>query len=306
MGHRNIQFSGHVIDSESDHGHSYLHPDPCIFYTSSANFPQPNIHSMVPPPGNQCNFNFHPIPERHDNNAWFYGMPPYNGIQSQHPTDNLDLGVASSSHYNPYSATPSGIRDFPVHANHGARDQPSLSSYCLNILYMDGVGGSFKRMNAEVAPLSYTLAGPSSSVAPSTARLAESDVTRTDAAPFLQPEYGGKDRASVVEGGSLRCVGNKSGMVGPASVLPHSKGHVIQGNYVATPVHLSGNPWLDMSFGANNGDVGAFAWSQSPNLPSVHGNYSPHPLIRVVFHIFTSLKNVNKSSLILGKPNTKD
>ncbi|KAI3457406.1 hypothetical protein Pfo_014069 [Paulownia fortunei] len=287
MGHRNIQFTGHMIDLEADQGHSHRHPDPCIFYASVANFPQHNIHSVVPAPGNQCNFNFHPIPERHDN-ALFYGMPAYNGAQPQHPAANLDLAVAApSGHYNPYLAPPSGIRDFPVQINHGAHDQLSLSSthgivgiptdsYCRNIPYLDGVRGSFKRKNAEGAPLNYQYqnasAGPSSSVAPVTARPAESEITQTDAASFLPPEYGGNDPASIVESGSLRSVRNRARMIGPESVLAHNTSHVIQGNYVAPPVQLPNNPRLDMNFGSNNGDIGTFAWTQSPNLPYVHAS----------------------------------
>lgn len=288
MGHRSIQFTGHMIDLEGDQGHSQRHPDPCIFYASVSNFPQPNLQSVVPAPGNQCNFNFHPISERHDN-AVFYGMPPYNGVQPQYPAANLDLAVtAPSGHYNPYLAPSSGTRDFPVQVNHGALDQFSLSttqrivglppeSYCRNIPCMDGVRGSFKRKNAEGAPNYFQYqnasAGPSSCVTPMTARPAELDITQANAAAFLPPEYGVNDPASIVESGSLRSVRNGAGMIGPQSVPAHNASHVIQGNYIAPSVLLPSNHWLDMNFGANNGDSGTFAWVQSPNLPYVHGNY---------------------------------
>ncbi|KAL0320636.1 UNVERIFIED_CONTAM: hypothetical protein Sradi_5325100 [Sesamum radiatum] len=205
MGHRNTQFTGHMIDMETDQqGHSHLHPEPCIFYRSAASFPQPNIHSVVPAQGNQCNFNFHHIPERHDNGL-FYGVPHLNSVQPQHPATNLELAVATpSGHYNPYLAPPSGIRDFPVQVNHGANDQLSLSSthrfvgiptdsYGRSLPYMDSIRGSFKRKNAEGFPGNYMYhnasAGPSTSIAPVTATPAESDITLTDAASFLPPEW---------------------------------------------------------------------------------------------------------------------
>ncbi|KAG8386373.1 hypothetical protein BUALT_Bualt03G0142100 [Buddleja alternifolia] len=250
MGHRNTQFTGHMIDSETDpHGHSHLRPEPCIFYGSVSNYAQPNMHPMVPTPANQCNFNFHPLQEHHESTL-FYGMPQYNTGPPQHPPSNLDLAVASSSgHYNPYLAPQSGLRDFPVQVNHGARDQLSVSAThrivgIPNIPYMDGVGGPFKRKNAEGGPASYQYhyasAGPSSSVAPINARPAESDITVMDAASFLPHDYGGNS-------------------------------NLIQGNYVPPPIsQLHGNPWSDMHFAANNGDISTFAWTQAPNLPYAH------------------------------------
>ncbi|KAL0301213.1 UNVERIFIED_CONTAM: putative E3 ubiquitin-protein ligase ZFP1 [Sesamum radiatum] len=287
MGHRNTQFTGHMIDMETDQqGHSHLHPEPCIFYRSAANFPQPNIHSVVPAQGNQCNFNFHHMPERHDNGL-FYGVPHLNSVQPQHPATNLELAVAApSGHYNPYLAPPSGIRDFPVQVNHGANDQLSLSSthrfvgiptdsYGRSLPYMDTIRGSFKRKNAEGFPGSYVYhnasAGPSSSIAPVTATPAESDITLTDAASFLPPEYGGDNLTPVVESSSHRSVRNRPGMIGPESIVAHNATHLIQGTYVAPPVQLPGNPWLDMHLGANNGEIGHFAWPHAP-LPYMHAN----------------------------------
>ncbi|PIN20888.1 hypothetical protein CDL12_06444 [Handroanthus impetiginosus] len=228
MGPRNIQFANHMIDLEADQqGHSHLQPDPCIFYGSVPNFPQPNIHSVIPAPGNQCNFTFHPMPDRQDGTL-FYGMPPYNGVQPQPP--NLDLAVAApSSHYTPYLA-------------------PQSDNYSRNIPYVDGVRGLFKRKNAEWVPSNYhyhnVSAGTSSSVAPVISRPAESDITQTDAAASLLPAE---------------------------SASTHSATHLIQGNYVAQPVQYPGNPWLDMHFGANNGDIGTFAWTQLPYVQGVQG-----------------------------------
>ncbi|KAH6835484.1 hypothetical protein C2S53_003192 [Perilla frutescens var. hirtella] len=286
MGHRNTQFTGHMTDMETDQqGHSHLHPEPCIFYGNIASFPHPSFHSMVPAPGNQGNFNFHHMPERHDSGL-FYGMPQFNGPQHQHPAPNLDLAIAApSGHYNPYMAPPSGIRDFPVQVNHGTHDQLSLSSshrvvgiptdtYTRTIPYMDSIRASFKRKNAEGASGSYQYhnapAGPSSSVAPVTAMTAESDVNLLDPPSFLPPEYGGNDPTLMVESGSQRSARNRLRMVGHESVMAHNTGQLIQGNFAAPPVQLPGNPWLDMHFGTNNGDIGTFAWAHAPTIQYTH------------------------------------
>ncbi|CAI9773516.1 unnamed protein product [Fraxinus pennsylvanica] len=248
-----------------------------------------HVHTVIPPPGNACNFNFHHMPEHHDV-ALFYGMMQYNGVQHQHPhpSSNLDLAVgAPSHHYNPYMVPPSGIRDFPMPMNYGAHDHLSLSgtqgivgiptdSAGRNIPYMDGVRGSFKRKNAEGLPVNYQYhnasAGSSSSVAPTAARPVGSDTTITDAASFLPPECATNDTTSMIESGSHRSVRNRPGMIGSESIAAQNAGHLIQGNYVTQPVHLPGNPWLDMHFSANNDDNGTFAWNQAPNLPYMHAN----------------------------------
>lgn len=301
MGHRNTQFNGHMNDMETDQqGHSHLNSEPCIFYGSLANFPHPSFHSMVPAPGNQGNFNFHHMPERHDS-ALFYGIPQLNGPQHQHPAPNLDLAIAApSGHYNPYLAPPSGIRDFPVQVNHGTHDQLSLTSthrvvgiptdtYTRTIPYMDSLRASFKRKNAEGASGSYQYhnasAGPSSSVAPVTAMTAESDGTLLDPASFLPPEYGGNDPTLIVENGSQRSGRNRLRMVGHESGVAHNTGHLIPGNFAAPPVQLPGNPWLDMHFGTNNCDIGTFAWTHPP-IPYTHdmpasrspGGFLPPPI----------------------------
>ncbi|KAK6132812.1 hypothetical protein DH2020_033455 [Rehmannia glutinosa] len=212
-----------MIDMEADQ-QGRLHPEPCIFYGSVPNFPQPNIHPVVPAAGNHCNFNFHHMPERRDG-ALFYGMP-------QHPATNLDLAIAPpSGHYNPYMA-PHLLLEI------------SLFSYGRSIPYMD----TFKRKNAEGIPGNFQYhnpsAGPSSSAMPS------------------ESEYGGNDPTSMVESGSQVSMRNRPGFMGP---------DLVQGNFVAPPVGLPGNPWLDVHFGANNGDVGSFGWTHAP-LPYVHGN----------------------------------
>lgn len=262
MGHRNTQFTDHRIDAEIDQqGHSHLHPEPCIFYGSVANFPQPN-------------FNFHHVPERYDG-ALLYGMPQLNSVQPRHPATNLDLAIAApSGHYNPYVGPTSGPRDFPVQVNHGAHDHLSLSSshriagiptdnYGRNIPYMDSMRGAFKRKNAEGAPWIYQYhnapAGPSSSVASVNAMPTESDVTLMDSVSFPRHEYGGNDpTSSMIDTGAQISVRNNS--------------HLIPANFVAPPVQLPGNPWLDMHFGANNGDIGTYTWAHAP-LPYAQGNY---------------------------------
>ncbi|XP_073124756.1 probable E3 ubiquitin-protein ligase ZFP1 isoform X2 [Henckelia pumila] len=284
MGHRNTQFTGHVIDLEIyPQGHNHLHPKPCIFYGSVANYPHHNIHPVAAPTiGNRLNFNHHHLPEHQG--GTFYGMPQYDGIPPQRPVVNLDLSVSvsSSSHYNPYLAPPpTGIRDFPVQINHGTFDQFSplssqrivrvpTDSYGRNMPYMDGVGGSFKRNNVEGPPANYqyrnVLADSSSFVVPMTARPAESDVTSTDATSFAPPEYGGNDPTSMVESGSHQNTRNIP------DFQVHNAGPMILGNYVAPSVPLPGNPWFDMHFGANGGDICTFPWAQAPELPFVRAN----------------------------------
>ncbi|PIN16023.1 hypothetical protein CDL12_11319 [Handroanthus impetiginosus] len=236
MGQRNIQFNSHMIDLETDHqGRNNLHPEPCIFYRNVANFPQPSIHSVVPPPGNPCNFNLNHLQEQHDGTL-IYGMQQLNGVPP-HPTTNRDLAVApSSGHYNPYLA-------------------PS-DSYGRNMPYMDAIRGSFKGKFTEGAS-----AGPSSSVRPVTSMSAESGVTVMDAASFLPSEYGANDPTSMVESGSHRSMRNRPGVIGPESILAHNASHLIQGNYVVPPIPLPSNPWLDMHFGVTH----------SP-LPYVHAS----------------------------------
>ncbi|XP_073313869.1 probable E3 ubiquitin-protein ligase ZFP1 isoform X1 [Primulina huaijiensis] len=283
MEHRNTQFTGHMIDLEIyAQGHNHQHPKPCIFYGSVANYPQQNIHPVAPSIRNRPSFNHHHPPEHHG--STFYGMPQYDRIHPQRPFINLDLSVSmsSSGHYNPYLAPPpTGIRDFPVQINHWTYDQFSplssqrivgvpTDSYGRNMSYMDGVGGSFKRNNVEGAQTNYqyhnVLADSSSFVTPMTARPTESDVTSTDATSFAPTEYGGNDPTSIVESGSHQSLRNIP------DFQVHNAGHMIQGNYVAPSVPFPGNPWFDMHFGANNGDICTFPWARAPELPFVHAS----------------------------------
>ncbi|XP_022846157.1 probable E3 ubiquitin-protein ligase ZFP1 isoform X3 [Olea europaea var. sylvestris] len=274
MGHQNTHYSGHSIDLETDQqGQGHLHPKPGLFNGSVAKFPQTSVHTVIPPPGNACNFNIHHMPEHHDV-ALFYGMMQYNGVQHQdqhpHPSSNLDLVVgAPSRHYNPYMVPPSGIIDFPLPMNYGAHDHLSLSgtqgivgiptdSFGRNIPYMDGVRGSFKRKNDEGLPVNYQYhnasAGSSSSVAPT--RPVGSDTIITGAASFLPPECATNDSTSMIESGPHRSVRNR-----PANVnggCPEAGNIGFQGYQVT----------------ANSGSSHSFL---PPPIPQGHLNLNHHP-----------------------------
>ncbi|GER53827.1 RING/U-box superfamily protein [Striga asiatica] len=119
----------------------------------------------------------------------------------------------------------------------GIRDFPVPPNHA----YGDGIiREQFKRKNAEGSSSNQqhqnAQVGPSSS----------SDVARVEASLF----------------------------VGPDPVRVHNNANLVQGNYVVPPVQLPGNPWLDMNFRGNNGDIGAaLGWSQpTHNLPYVHAN----------------------------------
>ncbi|KAL3508721.1 hypothetical protein ACH5RR_028122 [Cinchona calisaya] len=272
MGQRNM----HMTDLESDQqGQGYIHPEPCVFYGAMTNYPQPNVHTVVPAPGNASNFNLHHLPEHHEG-AIFYGMTQYN----QYPAANLNLAVASSSNpYNPYMAPPSAPRDFPIPVNHGTYEQLSFSStfgvagvpadsYGRTIPHTDGVRGSFKRKTDEGLPWNFqycdALAG-SSSVVPISSRPLESDVTLTDAVPFAPPEYGGNETSAISESGSHRSVRNSSAAIGQDSVLAHNSNHLVQGSYVGQPYQLPGSPWLGL-------DINNVTWNQASTLPYLHGS----------------------------------
>ncbi|KAI8557821.1 hypothetical protein RHMOL_Rhmol04G0040300 [Rhododendron molle] len=224
MGQRNMMCPNQMIDMELDQqAQSNVHPEPCVLFgTSIPNFPQPNVHTMLPAAGNAANFDIHHLPDNHEN-AVFYGMSQYNGFQ-HHPSRNLDLGVATASHYfNPYM-TPPGTRVFPLSINQGSHIQlPSSSSgigvptddYRRNDHFIDG-GFPFKRKNDEGVPPSFQYcnasAGSSSGVAPLNPRPFEPGVTLMDVAPFPLPEYRGNDIPSVMEVRSQRNARNISGL----------------------------------------------------------------------------------------------
>uniref|UniRef100_A0A5B7AFC5 RING-type E3 ubiquitin transferase n=1 Tax=Davidia involucrata TaxID=16924 RepID=A0A5B7AFC5_DAVIN len=283
MGQRNMLCTSQMIDLELDQqGQGHFHPEPCVLFGSVTNFQPPNIHSILRAPGNTTNFNVHHIPEHHDSTL-FYGMTQYNGVQHHHPAASLDLTVGTAFNYcNPYMAPSSGTRVFPVPLNHGPHDLPSSSNhgiigvctddYGRNNHFMDGVGGSFKRKNAEGIPGNFQYcnasAGSSSSVAPLHTRPLESGVTLMDAASFARPEYNGNDISSIMEIASR----NRPGVTGLDSVLAHNPNHLIQGNYVGQPFQMASTPWLDQQFSSNGGDGGSFSWNQAPALTYLHGS----------------------------------
>lgn len=106
MGHENVNIPGHaIILDPGQQGHIHLHPNPCLFYRSAANFPQHNIYYAVTTPGNLSSYSCHHVPEHIENASYGVLPPPYIVVQSPHPAANFDLAVASwSRHYNPYIA----------------------------------------------------------------------------------------------------------------------------------------------------------------------------------------------------------
>ncbi|CAN4096974.1 unnamed protein product [Withania somnifera] len=268
-----MSHSNRIIDLEADQpGQEFFHSAPCMFYV------QPNVHAVVPSPGNTGNIYLHHVSD-HQEGPLAYGLTQYNGLQHQHP--GLAIS-ASSNHYDPYMSVPSASRDFSIPVNHGPHDQLQSSShntvgmnsdYGRNNHYMEDVRGSFKRKNAEGIPASpqyhHALAGSSSSVAQVIARAHESDVSM-DAASFTPPNYGG-NLSSFIEDGALRSMNNRSGANGPENVSRHDHNHLFQGNYINQTHQLPGNPWLDLHFNSNGCETQTWAWNQAAPLPHVPG-----------------------------------
>ncbi|KAL7216746.1 hypothetical protein ACSBR1_028641 [Camellia fascicularis] len=287
MGQRNMMCTSQMIDLDPDQlAQSHLRPEPHVLYGSVTNFPQPNVHTILPAAGNTDNFDIHHLPDNHEN-ALFYGMTHYNGFQHNHPARYLDLGVATASnYYNPYM-TPLGSR-VPLPINQGSHDQfPSSSNggivgvptvdYGMNNHFMDGVGGSFKRKNADGIPGNFhycnASAGSSSAIAPLNTRNIEPGMTPMDAASFSLPEYRGNDIPSIMEVGSHRSARNRPGAIGPDSVLGHNPNHWTPANYPGQVFQTAGSPWLDQQFSSNSGDGGGtLTWSQAPPISYLHGS----------------------------------
>lgn len=277
MGHRNIPYSGPVTDIEMDqHGQAHFSP-----YGSIANFPQPN--AILAAPGNRNNFDVHHLPEHHGS----YGMPLYNSVQHQYPARDIDfVASAASNHYSMYMAPSSSARGFPVPLNSGPFDQFLSSShhgidfsadnYARNAQFMDGLGGSFKRKNAEVLPRNfqyYSSAGASSSVAPIIARPVESDFGPREVS-FTVPDSRGNDLSSVMDVGSHRSMRNRPSSVGVDSLVPHNPNHLIRAQYPGQAFQTAATPWMDQQFNGNAGDAGTLTWNQTHTLPYLHGKIS--------------------------------
>ncbi|KAK1396992.1 putative E3 ubiquitin-protein ligase ZFP1 [Heracleum sosnowskyi] len=271
MGHQNIQYSGPMIDMEMDQpGQGHFSP-----YGSISNFPQPNV--ILAAPGTRNNFDVHHRPDH----IGSYRMPQYNVVQHQYPSGSIDLSAsAASNHYNMYMAPSSSARGFPLPLNTGAYDQFlsssnrgidfSADSYGRNAQFIDELGGSFKRKNAEVFPRNfqhYASAGSSSSAAPVIARPVESDVGPREAS-FAVTDSGGIDMSSVMDTGSHRSMRNRPGVVSVESLVPHNPSHLIRGQYPGQAFQTASAPWMDQQF---NGDL---TWNQTHVLPYLHGNFN--------------------------------
>lgn len=242
-------------------GQVHLHPEPCVIYGSTKKFPQHNINTILPP-------HPHHPPEHHS-----YGMNPYNGVQHHYLI--LAGNVATSSnHYNMHMTPSSGTRVFPgplSQGPHGPHDQlPFASSYGINETsadsyrrdsrFVDGVGGIFKRENAEGIPGNFQYC-PTSSVASMSGRPLESDAILMDGAS-----------SSAMDVGSHRRGRNISGGVGVDSVLPHNTNRMVHGNHVGQPFQTAGTPWLNQHFTSNGGDMSPLSWNHPPFVPYLHGN----------------------------------
>ncbi|KAL2500443.1 RING/U-box superfamily protein [Forsythia ovata] len=223
-----------------------------------------------------------PVDKPHDSTL-FHGIAQYNGAQLQHPFSNLNLAVAApSGPYNPYMVPPYGIRDISFLVNHGAHIQLSLASthgivgiptvsYGSNIVYMDGVRGSFNRKNDEGFPVNYQYhnasARSSSSVAPMTARPAERDVDSMIVTSFPPPEYGGNEpTTSMVENESQKSSRNRS--VYPTCLSARVHGACVE----AGNVGIQGYQVTPGSRSASS--------SSHPSIPQGHPNlhYLPLPM----------------------------
>ncbi|OAY54816.1 probable E3 ubiquitin-protein ligase ZFP1 [Manihot esculenta] len=283
MGQRNMLCTNQ-IDLEMDRqGQGYLHPEPCILLGGVTNFAQPDIQTVVTASGNTSNLDSRHPPECYDN-AIFYGMPQYPGVQHhpQHHAPNLDLGVvAASSFYVPYMTPSSG---FPL--SHGSCDHlPSSTNYGVigvsadafgtNSHFMDNARGSYKRKNAEGNPANFQYFNASASSSSSTTPLNTrhpDGITLMDAAPFAPPQYRGNSTSSIREVGSHRSVRNRLGATGLDPVLAQNQNHFIQGNHMSQPFQPSGSPWLDQQLSNASSDAGASAWSHNPAITYMHGN----------------------------------
>lgn len=277
--------SSQIIDLEMDQqGQAYPHPEPCILLGGITNFQQPDIQRVIAASGNTSNLDAHHLPECYDS-AIFYRMPQYHGVQHHphHHGPNLDLGVATGSNfYVPYMTPSSGI---PI--SHGSCDQlPSSSNYGVIGVssdefgssghFMDNSRGSYKRKNAEGNPVHFqylnSSASSSSSVASLNARHPDA-VGPLDAASFTLPQCRGNRAPSVREVGTQRSVRNRLGATGLDPVLAYNQNHFIQGNYLGQPFQPGGCVWLDQQLSNSSSDAGASAWTQTPTVPYVHGNF---------------------------------
>ncbi|KAJ9182951.1 hypothetical protein P3X46_006881 [Hevea brasiliensis] len=283
MGQRNMLCTSQIDLEMDQQGQGYLHPEPCILLGGITNFPQPDIQTVATASGNTTNIDSRHLPEHYDN-AIFYGMPQYPGVQHhpQHHVPNLDLGVATASNfYVPYMTPSSSIPlshgscdHLPSSTNYGVIGV-SADEYGTNSHFMDNARGSYKRKNAEGNPgnFQYFNASASSSSSATSLNTRHPDgVALMDAASFTPPQYGGNSTSSVREVGSHRSVRNRLGATGLDPVLAHNQNHFIQGNYMSQPFQPSGSLWLDQQLSNTSSDAGTSAWTQNPAITYMHGN----------------------------------
>lgn len=284
MGQRNMLCTNQIIDPEMDQqGQGYLYPGPpSIHLGATANFPQPNMRSMVTATGNAANFDTQYLPEHYES-AMFYGMTQYNTVQHHH---NLDLGVATPANFYYSYVTPSSSAGvLPVPLNHGTADHlPSSSGYRMvgisaddygrNANFVDDVRGPCKRKTPEGFLGNYqqynASASHNSSVLPLSARHLDG-VAVMDAASFSLPPYVGTGNPSVIDIGPQSGVRNRLGASGLDSVLTHDHNLLTQGNYMSQHFQPTGTLWLEQHISSNSGDPGASAWNQAPSIPFMHG-----------------------------------
>ncbi|XP_015899193.2 probable E3 ubiquitin-protein ligase ZFP1 isoform X1 [Ziziphus jujuba] len=269
MGQRNMLCTNQIIDLEMDQqGQGYLYPGPSIHLGATANFPQPNMRTMVTATRNTANFDTQYLPERHDN-AMFYGMTQYNTAQHHH---NLDLGMtAPANFYYPYITPSSSAGVLPVPLNAVGI---SADDYGRNANFVDDVRGPCKRKTPEGFPGNYqhynASASHNSSMLPLNARHPDG-VAVMDAASFSLPPYIGTGNPSVIDVGPQSGVRNRLGASGLDSVLTHDHNHLNQGNYMSQHFQPTGTLWLEQHISSSSGDPGASAWNQAPSIPFVHG-----------------------------------
>lgn len=256
-----MSYSNQITDLEAEQRSQDVQPEPYAFYRSLATFPQPNVHAISPASGigNAGSFYLH-HPQYPQEGALIYGKLQYDGVQYQHPATNLYPAIASSSnHYNHYMAAPSAPRDFLVPVNHGQHEQLPFASaqgnfvinedsYGRNSHFVDSVGGSFKRKNAEGIPVNfqYQHALVGSSFPPAS----------MGAASFVPPEYRANGSLSFTEDGALGSMRN----------------HLLQGNYVSQAGEFPGNYRSGFQFNSSARETETWAWNQSARLPYLPGD----------------------------------
>ncbi|XP_055823441.1 probable E3 ubiquitin-protein ligase ZFP1 [Solanum dulcamara] len=290
MGERSRSHSNHFMDLGADQpSQAYIYPEPCMMYGSFTAFPHPNVHSIVPAPGNIGNFYVPHLPG-HLEGALIYGMPPANGTQQWHHLTSVGAAFAPPSNYfYPYVAAPSSSTAFPFPVNHGLRDgvpvsgtQGSVGNNANNLdrndPRMDSTRGSAKQKSVErnSGNLHHSdVAGPSTSAASVITTAHESGASSSD----VSREHGGSDSETLLENAAPSAStdlpfpvdhGLRDGL--PVSgTTEDSVSREDGGNYVGQSYQFPGNPWLNMPFHSSSSVAQPWAWSQAAPLPYLPG-----------------------------------